>query len=162
MRVRTQFAVPCSANTAWSAVHEPAVAARLYAPLIVMRPDRDFPERFDSGDRVRVHLRLWGRLPIGAQLISIKDSEAEDGTSGGRTMHDVGRPLSGPLALLSGWHHRITILPVTARGAVWRDELSISGVLAPLYWPVLAVMWQWRRIRLERLARSWEARQPAA
>ena len=160
--MRTQFAVQCSADTAWSAVHSPDVAARLYAPLIVMRPEHDFPERFGPGARASVRLRLWGRLPIGSQLISIEDSEAEDGTAEGRTMHDVGGPLSGPLALLSGWHHRITILPVTARGAVWRDELTISGAWAPLCWPALAVMWQWRRRRLERLARSWEVRQPAA
>lgn len=158
MRIRTQFAVACSADTAWDAVHSPAVAAGLYAPLLVMSPERRFPDRFTTGDRVRVRLRLWGVVPLGSQRIVIEDSASEDGTAGGRTMHDVGRPLTGPLALLAGWHHRITILPVTARGAIWRDELTISGAFAPLCWPVFAVMWRWRRARLERRARSWEAR----
>ena len=157
MRVRTQGTVAGSTGGAGAAVLSAAVAAGLYAPLLVMSPERRFPDRFTTGDRIRVRLRLWGVVPLGSQRIEIEDSASEDGTAGGRTMHDVGRPLTGPLALLAGWHHRITILPVTARGAIWRDELTISGAFAPLCWPVFAVMWRWRRARLKRRARSWEA-----
>jgi hypothetical protein len=174
MKIRVVFGIDCSADAAWAAVHLPRVAASLYAPLLEMSSE-GMPDRLASGDKVRVSLRLFGLVPLGSQSIVIEDryaSTASEGfgpndahrawTSSGdaRTMVDAGRPLSGPLALLAGWNHEIAISSApgsgaTAPGAVWHDELTIHGVVAPFFWPVLAMMWNWRKHKLKRLARTW-------
>lgn len=157
MRIRLEFQIPCSAIRAWEAVHEPKVAADLYRPLLVMAAGSGgFPPRFASGDRVRVTMRLLGRVPIGAQLIAIEDVTLPTGfPAGARTMRDAGRPLTGPLSLLAGWNHEITIWSAEEGRAVWHDELTVRGVFAPVYWPVLWSMWKWRQRKLQRLAQRW-------
>lgn len=156
VRIRIVFTADCAADAAWMAVHDPAVASELYAPLMQMRPERALPQRFGSGDEVRVTLRLLGVIPMGAQLIRIEDENPSHRLPDARTMRDAGRPLTGPLAMLAGWNHEITVWP-SQTGAVWHDELTIRGWFAPLFFPVLAVMWRWRKSKLRRLARTWEA-----
>ena len=155
LRVRIVFEAECSVDSAWEAMHSPAVASELYAPVLRMRAEPPFPERFASGDEARAVLRLFDLLPVGSQLIAIEDVTPARRPSGARTMRDAGRPLSGPLAMLAGWNHEITVWASPSNGAVWHDELTISGAFAPLCWPVLATMWRWRRRKLLRLARGW-------
>lgn len=154
MRIRVETALECSADAAWDAAHRPAIAARLYAPVMRMLPVQGaLPERFSSGDRVRVSLRLAGVLPMGSQLIAIEDL-APDG-AGARTMRDAGRPLSGPLSLLRSWNHEMTVVGSPRGNALWRDELQITGAFAVVAGPVLWVMWHWRVAKLRRLSRGW-------
>ncbi|GAA2185828.1 hypothetical protein GCM10009786_03830 [Leucobacter alluvii] len=158
MRIRTEFEAACPPDVAWRALHDPSVAAELYAPFLVMQPERAFPEALTTGTEMRARLRVFGALPVGAQLIRITDLPSTAGADWPRTMRDHGRPLTGPLALLAEWRHEMTISRSRAseHRAVWTDELHIGGALAPLFRPVLALMWRWRGRKLRRLARNWQ------
>ncbi|MBL3699662.1 hypothetical protein [Leucobacter luti] len=201
-RIRTALRLDCAPDAAWRAVHDPAVAAGLYAPVLRMVPAHgSLPEAFSSGSRVLVRIRLLGVVPLGRQLIAIEDSPAggaatapgiETGgaPAGGaaaprerepiaepiadpttesqtkppgaprpaaRTMRDIGHPVSGPLALLSGWHHAMTVRAADDGRTVWLDELTLSGAAAPLFTPLLWATWKWRGRRLRALARRWGA-----
>ncbi|WP_336660157.1 hypothetical protein [Leucobacter sp. USHLN153] len=164
MRIRTEFEALCTAEQAWRALHDPAVAAELYAPLLVMRPEGGFPTELATGSEVRVRLMAFGAVPVGAQLISITDLEPSPPSAWPKTMRDHGEPAAGPLALLTEWRHEITISRslASANRAVWTDELHIGGAIAPLFRPVLALMWRWRGRKLRRLAAEWGATGPVA
>lgn len=170
MRIRTEFEADCPPEAAWRALHDPSVATQLYAPLLVMRPETAFPETLGTGVEMRTRLRALGVLPVGSQLIRITDLPAPTGPAPAgtapagtapaawpRTMRDHGRPLSGPLAVLTEWRHEMTVSRSRAsqHRAVWTDELHIGGALAPLLRPVLALMWRWRGRKLKRLSRDW-------
>jgi hypothetical protein len=159
MRIRTEFLAACTPHAAWRALHDPRVAAALYAPLLVMEPAAPFPERLTTGSRASVRLRAFGILPVGSQEIRITDVHSTDPGAWPRTMRDHGRPLSGPLTRLTGWRHEITISPVpdAPHRAEWSDELHIDGPWARLFRPPLALMWRWRGRKLRRLARDWSA-----
>lgn len=154
--IQTIFPIACSADTAWHAAHSPAAAAVLYRPLLQMSPvEGTMPMRFETGSQVDVTLRLLGIIPVGSQRIVIEDFDPARFPPGSRSMRDGGRPLCGPLALLSGWNHEITVWPMGPSAAVWHDELTISGGFAPLLGLGLRLMWHWRRAKLRRLARTW-------
>lgn len=155
MRILVEFEMDCPAEVAWEALHSPRIVAELYAPLIRLVGLASMPERFADGDRFRVAMKVFGVVPLGSQIIVIDDVRSPQFGGDARTMRDIGRPLTGPLALLSGWRHEMTVWTSRSGQAVWHDELTISGVFAPLFWPVLAVMWRWRRSKLVRLARDW-------
>lgn len=174
MLIDLRFAIPCTPDAAWEAVHRPAVAADLYGPLLQLRPCGEFPARFTDGDAVEVEMRVWGRIPVGRQVIRVRDevhlgyggsdgevdahgSHRSDGAPAVRTMHDEGHPVAGPLALVNGWHHRMTITAHPSRPgtAVWRDRLEFHGAWAPLVWPVLRATWAWRGWRIRAAAASW-------
>lgn len=156
MRIYVASPLACTADAAWEAAHRPAVAAQLYAPLFRMQPlDGAPPERFTSGDRVRVSLRVLGAIPVGSQLIAVDDVLD---VSDARVMRDSGRPLSGPLALLRTWNHEMMVSTLPTGQTVWKDELRVTGVFAVPMAPVLWLMWQWRIAKLRRLARRWDAR----
>lgn len=156
VHISIDFKLDCSTDAAWDALHSPKVAAQLYSPLIRMVAVDDFPNRFESGDTVSVSMRLFGLIPVGSQTIKIEDKISSLATGSARTMVDAGKPTSGPLALLKGWHHEITISPSSSLDSRWHDELTITGALSPLFWPVLATMWLWRKHKLKRLSAQWE------
>lgn len=160
IRIRLMFLIECSADSAWQAVHTPSVASALYRPLLTMNGrNGQLPDHFEPGDSVDVTIRALGVIPMGAQRIAIDDIEKPAFPPGSRTMRDAGRPLSGPLALLSRWNHEITVLPIGAGTdtgtAAWHDELTIGGLMAPLFALVLAPMWHWRKWKIRRLSRRW-------
>lgn len=164
MRIRFTVELACPSDAAWEALHSPAAVAELYGPVFRLTGLDPLPERFADGSRVRVRLALLGLVPLGSQLIAIDDvlpdgpdgSDRPDGPTA-RTMRDAGRPLTGPMALISRWRHEMTVLPVPGDPdrSIWRDELRIGGAAAPLLWPALALVWRWRRARIRRLSRSW-------
>lgn len=157
VRIKIVVRVGCSADAAWEAAHSPAVAERLYRPLLRMQP-RDgapFPARFDSGDRIDVTLLLFRACAVGVQQIVIEDLIGHGDGCESRSMRDAGRPVSGPLSLLSSWNHEITISPAGRRAAIWHDELTVGGAFAPVAAVILWPMWHWRAVRLRKLARDW-------
>jgi len=159
MLIRTEFELACSADVAWHAVHSPRQAAALYSPLVRMVAPEGMPDHFRSGDRVTVRMTLFGLLPLGRQIIDVEDDCPAGPAGEPRTMRDRGGPISGPLALLSGWRHEMTLRrsPRRANHTLWRDELTISGGAAILFWPVLALMWRWRQRKLTRMAKTWNS-----
>lgn len=160
MEIDLRFEIDCDPDAAWQAVHTSSVAAELYGPVMQMRPVGLMPERLSDGDSVEVKLRAFGKLPVGRQLIWVQDESTGEQAQLVRTMHDVGRPLSGPLALVKGWHHRMSISgdPNDAQRAIWRDRLHFGGPVALLAWPVLWLTWTWRARRICARAPQWRER----
>ncbi|MCW2289926.1 hypothetical protein EDF60_2804 [Leucobacter luti] len=155
-RIRVKILLDCDSDSAWRALHDPTVAAQLYAPILRMAPVRGaLPEAFVSGTRLLVRIRLLGVVPLGRQLIVIEDATPGELGPAHRTMRDIGHPVSGPLALLRGWHHEMTVQSDAHGRTIWLDELTVAGGAALICAPVLWVTWRWRGRRLRSLARYW-------
>ncbi len=157
MQVLMVFEVACTPDVAWRALHSPAVVADLYGPLLQLKADAELPEQWRSGEEAAVGMSVLGVVPMGRQTIRITDREVDlDGTTV-RVMRDSGRPLSGPLSLLSLWDHQMAVGPVAGspERALWRDRLTIGGALAPALYPGLWATWQWRRSRIIAMAPTW-------
>lgn len=157
MKIQLSFVIQCAPDEAWNAVHSPELAAKLYGPMMQMRPLSALPQRFEHGDSVLVQLRLFGIIPLGKQRIIVADEVQEHPQGSVRTMHDVGGGVSGPLAWLRGWHHRMSVSPAAnhRNRTYWQDELTFHGPLALLAWPALRLTWGWRANRIRRAAQSW-------
>jgi hypothetical protein len=176
MRVRLNLLLDCSADAAWEAVHSPAVFRAVSGPFTTADSLEagGFPHRW-AGGKHRVRLRMLGVLPMGSQLISLRDETMPDGT---RIVHDEGGPLTGAMRVVTTWHHRMAIraasagLGAAASGAAasdgsgsdaappertqFRDTLEVgAGVLTPLAWLGFWVFWQLRARQLRRLAPGW-------
>jgi hypothetical protein len=176
MRVRLNLLLDCPADAAWEAVHSPAVFRAVSGPFTTadsLEPG-GFPQRW-AGGKHRVRLRLLGVLPMGSQLISLRDETLADGT---RIVHDEGGPLTGAMRVVTTWHHRMAIRAASAglgaagsgaagscaagSGAAppertqFRDTLEVgAGILTPLAWLGFWVFWQLRARQLRRLAPDW-------
>ena len=159
MRVRLDLLLDCPADAAWEAVHSPAVFRAVSGPFTTadsLEPG-GFPERWSGGDH-RVRLRLLGMLPMGSQLIRLRDETLPDGT---RVVHDEGGPLTGAMRVVSTWHHRMAISaePSAADARTrFRDTLEVgAGILTPVAWLGFWFFWRLRARQLRRLAPSWAA-----
>lgn len=102
-----------------------------------------------------VSMRAFGKISLGKQLIRISDHETGTGRDHVRTMQDSGRPLTGPLALLKTWDHQMSVRSAPNGTAVWRDQLTITGILAPVFWLTLWPAWKIREIKIKSLAKQW-------
>jgi hypothetical protein len=159
MRVRLDLLLDCPADAAWEAVHSPAVFRAVSGPFTTaesLEPE-GFPERW-AGIEHRVRLRMLGVLPMGTQLIRLRDETLADGT---RVVHDEGGPLTGAMRIVTRWHHRMAISPDAASPGArtrFRDTLELgAGVLTPFAWLGFWVFWQLRARQLRRLAPAWSA-----
>ena len=159
MRVLQKFVIDCDADAAWRALHSPRAAAELYGPLIdleALDPD-GLPTSWTPGGEVAVALAFGGIVPMGRQLIHVSDRATRDRDGAVRIFRDSGIPLSGPLAGLDVWDHQIAVsaAPGDPDRTLWRERLVIGGAVAPLVWPVLWSLWQWRGTRVRALAPTW-------
>lgn len=159
MRVLQRFTVDCDADAAWRALHSPRAVAELYGPLIALDPLDPLPTQWRPGGEAAVALSLGGVVPLGRQLIHVTDrttTDPRDGTAV-RIFRDSGIPLSGPLAALDVWDHQMAVsaAPGDPTRTLWRDRLVIGGAIAPLVWPALWSLWQWRATRIRALAPGW-------
>lgn len=157
MRIMLKFVIDVDADAAWHALHSPAVLGEIYGPLITLErlsPD-DSPET--AHPSYAVQMRLFDVIPLGRQLIALSDGIRDDRTGSVRIVRDSGIPLTGPLSTLDVWDHQMAVSPVSGdrRRTLWRDRLVIAGPLAPVLWPMLWVVWQWRQRRIRRIAPSW-------
>lgn len=159
MRILLKIVLDCDADAAWRALHSPRAVAELYGPLVDLAPMAagGLPTSLDPGADVPVRLTLGGMVPLGAQLIHVSERRVEDGDGPVRILRDSGIPLTGPLASLDVWDHQMAISPAPGDPArtLWRDRLVIGGPAAAALWPVLWSVWQWRGVRLRRLAPTW-------
>ncbi len=159
MRVRLDLLLDCPPDAAWEAVHSPAVFRAVSGPFTKaesLEPG-GFPERWADTEH-RVRLRLLGLLPMGTQLIQLRDEVRSDGT---RIVHDEGGPLGGAMSVVTSWHHRMATSPDPSAPDArtrFRDALDVgAGVLTPLAWLGFWVFWQLRAQKLRRLAPGWAA-----
>jgi len=159
MRVLQKFTIDCDADAAWRALHSPRAVAELYGPLVDLEPlDRGgLPTSWTPGGEVVVALSLGGVIPLGRQLIHVSEISTEDRHGPVRIFRDSGIPLTGPLAELDVWDHQMAVSPVPGEPGrtLWRDRLVIGGAIAPLLWPVLWSIWQYRALRIRALAPGW-------
>lgn len=162
MRILLKFIVDCDADAAWRALHSPRAVAELYGPLVELHPLTAPPTSWGPGDELAVRLSLGGVIPLGRQRIDIDDTTREQDGRRVRILRDSGTPLTGPLAALEVWDHRIAVSPAPGDPArtLWRERLEIGGRAAPALWPVLWATWQWRARRIRALASTW-AHDPA-
>ncbi|WP_394278865.1 hypothetical protein [Microbacterium sp.] len=170
MRILLKLELDCTPDAAWRALHSPRAVAELYGPLLQMSPLDAHPSpSYEPGDDVPVQLRALGMVDVGRQLIHVEDRYTEDSRGPVRIFRDSGIPLTGPLSQLDVWDHQMAVSAVPGRPdkTLWRDRLVIGGVAAPVLWPVLWGMWQYRAMRLRALAPTWSyeleaASEPAA
>lgn len=155
MRVLTKFVLDCDADAAWRALHSPRVLAEVYGPFLDMQPLGPIPTQWEHGQSTAVGLSVAGIVPMGRQFISITDSERELEGVRVRIIRDSGMPLTGPLALLDVWDHQMAVSPTRDGRTLWRERLVIGGAAAPLLWPSLWAVWQWRGARIRAIAPSW-------
>ena len=95
MKVSVRTTLPCSIDTAWEALHTPAVFRRVSAPFTTFRtgPQEDLPEGFSPDTSYPVTVMAMGLIPIGRQTIYLTD-HVEDWAT--RSVVDSGRGESGP------------------------------------------------------------------
>ncbi|MBS1697878.1 MAG: hypothetical protein JST25_05680 [Actinobacteria bacterium] len=151
--VQLRFRIPCSADAAWAALHSPAVLGAMYAPVLVLEPLTHADEA--SLLHAAVRLRLFGLVTVGTQLIGAYDEVREHHGETVRILRDSGIPLTGALASLDVWDHRMAVSALPDGRALWRDRLVFAGPGSALLLPVLWATWQWRGRRIRRLARGW-------
>jgi hypothetical protein len=154
MRIQLKTVLDCEPDVAWRALRSPAALREIYGPLLDMRPESALPTMWNA-TTATVALSVAGLVPTGRQRIDI--SFEEQRADGVRILIDDGAPLSGPLALLSSWRHRMAVAPAPDDHGktLYRDRLDIGGPAAPVLWFPLWTVWQWRGSRLAELAPTW-------
>lgn len=145
MRVQLKFMIRAEPDAVWDFVRSPAAFQAVAAPLLRFRSLE--PEGFAPSWQEGAHpvsVSLLGLLPLGEQRIAVTYAQRR----GVRIMTDDGGPLSGPLAVVTGWSHRMAVAPARG-GTLFRDRLELkAGVLTPLVWLGMWAFWQWRGLRL--------------
>lgn len=156
MRVMLRFTIDCDADAAWRALHSPRALAELDGPFVTLASLDALPTSWTAGDDAVVDLSV-GPVPLGRQLIDIHEIEREHRGRRVRILRDTGIPLSGPLAALDVWDHQMAVsaAPGDLGRTLWRERLVIGGRAAPMLWPVLWAIWQWRAARIRMLAPTW-------
>jgi hypothetical protein len=159
MRVALQLELEASPTEVWAMLNDPLALGALLAPLLEIDPvgHRRFPPTWTPGDHI-VRARLLGLLAIGDQVIRLSSSSR----GGARILEDSGGPVSGALAVITKWRHRMAVSPLPGGRTLYRDRLDFSaGALTPLVWIGTWALWQYRARGIRRVvaARTAASRQ---
>jgi len=130
-------------------LNDPQALGQVVAPLLELEPvgHRRFPQTWTSGDHL-VRTRLLGLLPIGDQRIRLTVTER----AGARILEDSGGPVSGALAMVREWRHRMAVSSLPGGHTLYRDRLDFSaGALTPIVWIGIWMLWQYRAIGIRRV-----------
>jgi hypothetical protein len=150
MRVQLKLVLDAPPDTVWAALRSPAMLAEVAYPFFSFEPlsPRGLPRVWPEGEHpVRARV-LWNTIPVGEQRIDLVYRERGDV----RIVEDRGGPVSGPLAIITHWRHRMAVAPAPDGRTLYRDRLDISaGPLTPLVWLGAWAFWQWRAFQLTRL-----------
>ena len=157
MRVLLKEILDCSPDAAWRALRSPAVFREVSSPVVSVESlEMDgFPTIWTPGEHP-VSLSALGLVPMGDQVIRL--TMATTRKDGVRILRDTGRGVSGPLAAVTLWDHRMAVSPDPADTGktLFRDQLIFrTGALTLASWPVFWALWQWRLHQLKRLAPNW-------
>jgi len=156
VRILLKLELDCSPDAAWRAIRSPAVLEQVSFPFTAFDSLEagGFPELWSEGDH-HVLVRAFGLVDAATQNIGISFPPRRDDV---RIMQDSGPPLSGPLAIITRWRHRLAVSALPDGRTLYRDELSFSaGPATPLVWAGLWAFWQWRAVGIRRLAATWSA-----
>ena len=154
MRVQLKLVLDAPPDAVWAALRSPSVLAEVAYPFFTFEPlsPRGLPREWTEGEHPVAASVLWGVIPAGEQVIDISYRERGDV----RIVEDSGGPVSGVLAVVTGWRHRMAVSPAPDGRTLYRDRLDISaGLLTPLVWIGAWAFWQWRAFQLVRLAPTW-------
>jgi hypothetical protein len=166
MRVLLKEILDCQPDAAWRAVQSPAVFREVSSPVLTMESlePGGFPTVWSAGEHPVV-MRGLGLVPMGEQVIKLATTTARKGDV--RILRDTGRGVSGAVAAVTLWDHRMAISPDPAGSGktLYRDQLVFTaehgagrgtGPATLAMWPAFWAFWQWRMLRLKRLAPSWQ------
>ncbi|TFB96990.1 hypothetical protein [Cryobacterium sp. HLT2-28] len=157
MRVLLKEILDCSPDAAWRALRSPAVFREVSSPVVSVESLEagGFPTVWEPGEHP-VGLNALGLLPMGEQVIRLTmETTRKDGV---RILRDTGRGVSGALASVTLWDHRMAVAadPAGTGKTLFRDQLIFrTGALTLASWPVFWALWQWRMHQLRRLAPTW-------
>jgi len=149
MRVTLRLELDALPETVWDMLHDPLALGAVVAPLLELEPvgHRRFPPRWTPGDHL-VRSRALGLVPIGDQVIRLSTRRVGDA----RILEDSGGPVSGALAIVTGWRHRMAVSPLPGHRTLYRDRLDVdAGLLTPVVWIGVWALWQWRARGIRRL-----------
>jgi len=157
MRVLLKKVLDCDPDAAWRAIRSPAVFREVSSPLLAMESlePLGFPTMWQPGDHP-ASFRALGLVPLGTQVIRL--TEQTERSDGVRILRDTGRGVSGALAAVTLWDHRMAIAPDPAGTGktLYRDQLIFRAGLGTIaLWPSFWAFWQVRMLRLEQLAPTW-------
>ena len=153
MHILLKQVLDCTPDAAWNAVRSPEVFRTVGAPLLSFTSAESggFPDTWAQGEH-RVEARLLGLIPVGAQTIDLTFTQRGDV----RFVHDTGEATSGALSVVSYWHHTMAISPTDDGRTLYRDRLLFDAEPVSLaVWPGIWAFWQWRALRMKRLAPTW-------
>jgi hypothetical protein len=156
MRVQLKLTLDCPPDAAWEALQSPDVFRDVFHPLANVEPIDPpvFSERWPDGPNLLRITSVSGLVPLGEQLLDLSRSERD----GVRILEDRGHAVTGPLAPLTFWRHRMAVAPGPDGATLYRDRLDFRGPVAVPYWPVIWELWQYRGGRLKKLAPAFEKR----
>lgn len=156
MRVQLKLVLDCPPDAAWAALQSPEVFREVFHPLANVEPIDPpvFPERWPDGPTLLRITSISGLVPLGEQLIDLSRSERD----GVRILEDRGHAVTGGLAPLTLWRHRMAVAAADDGRTLYRDRLDFRGPVAVPFWPVLWELWQFRGGRMKKLAPTFEKR----
>ncbi|MEO6117019.1 MAG: hypothetical protein ABIP33_11595 [Pseudolysinimonas sp.] len=158
MHVHLKLVLDCPPDAAWRALRSPSVFADVSYPWVQFEPlaDNGFPEEWSEGSHPVRARALYGIFDAGTQDIDLTFRHRGQV----RIFEDHGGPLSGPLAIVTGWRHRMAVSAGPRPGTtLLRDRLEFSaGILTPPVWIGFWLFWQWRARGLVRLAPGFARR----
>jgi len=156
MRVQLKLVLDAHPDAVWAALRTPAVLAEVSHPFFAFEPlsPRGLPKTWTVGPHPVFARMLFGLIPAGEQVIDIRYRERGEV----RIIEDDGGPVSGLLAVITNWRHRMAVSPAPDGGTLYRDRLDISaGLLTLPVWVGVWAFWQWRAFQLTRLAPTWNS-----
>lgn len=162
MKISTRATLSCSIDSAWDALHNPAIFRAVSAPFTVFAddPNAPLPKRFAPDTDYSVSVKAGGIVPLGDQTIHLVDEVSAWTT---RRVSDTGGGTSGALGLLRDWNHRMSVIARPDGRTDFHDTLTLrAGLLTPVLWLGLRVMWSWRAFRLRRVTRAMDPAATAA
>ncbi|ARC55681.1 hypothetical protein AS850_01150 [Frondihabitans sp. 762G35] len=152
MHVQLKLTLACSPDAAVDALRNPQVMVAVTKPMLVYRSEEQggFPRRWDTAEHP-VSARILGVFSLGRTHVHLRFYEA----LGARVQEDTGRGIDGSFRLMR-IRHRMAVSPAPGGLTLLRDRMEFhAGVLTPLLWPGLWLVWQWRAARMRMLAPTW-------
>ena len=149
MHVVLQLDLDATPEQVWEMLNDPLALGKVIAPLLEIEPvgHRRFPPTWAGGDHL-VRTRLFGLFPLGDQRVRLTASH----WGGARILEDSGGPVSGVLSIVRRWRHRMAVSSLPGGHTLYRDRLDISaGVLTPIVWLGIWMLWQYRAIGIRRV-----------
>jgi hypothetical protein len=144
MRVDISTELGCSAAKAWDEVQKSALLLRVIRPMARISPlDGAFPERWREGLTIRCKLYIFGFIPIGAHILHVLKV---DPSTFEILTHETDR-------LAKRWDHTISIAPLGAERALYRDVIDIeAGALTIVVWAFANCFYRYRQSRWRKIA----------